>query len=49
MAPYLFLHLEPRYLLAASFAYLIVVALGFDLTVERVASRRRRTLVPSVA
>ncbi len=33
--PYLFLHVEPRYILPASFAYLIWTALGIDLLTER--------------
>lgn len=36
--PYLVLHVEPRYMLPASFVYLIWVALGADLLLER---RRR--------
>jgi 4-amino-4-deoxy-L-arabinose transferase-like glycosyltransferase len=35
LLPYLFLHVEPRYLLPASFAYLLWTALGLDLLVER--------------
>ena len=39
--PYLFLHFEPRYVLPASFAYLLWSALGIGLLAERVRSRRR--------
>lgn len=35
MLPYLALHLEARYLLSASFAYLLLAALGADLLLER--------------
>jgi 4-amino-4-deoxy-L-arabinose transferase-like glycosyltransferase len=35
LLPYLVLHVEPRYMLPASFAYLIWVALGADLLLER--------------
>jgi 4-amino-4-deoxy-L-arabinose transferase-like glycosyltransferase len=36
--PYLLLHVEPRYLLAASVAYLIWAALGLDLLADRLRS-----------
>jgi hypothetical protein len=39
--PYLFLHFEPRYVQPASFAYLLWIALGLDLLIER---RRRSRL-----
>lgn len=39
LLPYLVLHVEPRYMLPASFAYLIWVALGADLLLERRAQR----------
>ncbi|MBS1868518.1 MAG: glycosyltransferase family 39 protein [Actinobacteria bacterium] len=39
--PYLFLHLEARYLLPASFVWMSLAALGADLALERVAVRRR--------
>jgi 4-amino-4-deoxy-L-arabinose transferase-like glycosyltransferase len=35
LLPYLVLHVEPRYMLPASFAYLIWLALGADLLLER--------------
>jgi len=35
LLPYLLLHVEPRYMLPASFVYLIWVALGLDLLLER--------------
>jgi 4-amino-4-deoxy-L-arabinose transferase-like glycosyltransferase len=43
--PYLVLHVEPRYMLPASFVYLIWLALGVDLAIERrrAASTARRT------
>lgn len=42
LLPYLFLHVEPRYILPASFTYLIWTALGLDLLIARTGSRRRR-------
>jgi 4-amino-4-deoxy-L-arabinose transferase-like glycosyltransferase len=44
IVPYVLLHLEPRYVLPASFAYLIWTALGVDLLAERLASRSIRSL-----
>jgi hypothetical protein len=40
LLPYLVLHVEPRYMLPASFAYLIWLALGADLLLEQRAARR---------
>lgn len=53
--PYLFLHVEPRYILPASFAYLVWTALGIDLLSERLrrgparesAADRATTAAPS--
>ena len=42
LAPYLLLHVEPRYVLPASFVYLIWLALGIDLIAERRAERAPR-------
>jgi 4-amino-4-deoxy-L-arabinose transferase-like glycosyltransferase len=39
LLPYLALHVEPRYMLPASFVYLIWLALGIDLLLERRAPR----------
>jgi hypothetical protein len=44
LAPYLVLHVEPRYILPGSFVYLIWAALGADLVWERLALRRRGTV-----
>lgn len=41
--PYLFLHLEPRYILPASFAYLIWTALGIDRLIARFRPSRAST------
>jgi hypothetical protein len=41
IAPYLVLHVEPRYVLPASFVYLIWLAVGIDLLAERRAARAR--------
>jgi 4-amino-4-deoxy-L-arabinose transferase-like glycosyltransferase len=41
IAPYLVLHVEPRYVLPASFVYLIWLAVGIDLAAERRAARAR--------
>jgi hypothetical protein len=41
IVPYIVLHVEHRYLIPASFAYLIWSALGADLLVEAFARRRR--------
>ena len=38
LLPYLFLHYEARYMLPASFAYLVWTALGVDVLIERVRS-----------
>jgi hypothetical protein len=40
LLPYLFLHFEPRYVLPASFAYLLWIALGVDLLMERRVEHR---------
>lgn len=40
LLPYLVLHVEPRYMLPASFAYLIWLALGVDLLLDRRAAGR---------
>jgi 4-amino-4-deoxy-L-arabinose transferase-like glycosyltransferase len=40
LAPYLVLHVEPRYILPGSFVYLIWAALGADLIWERLMQRR---------
>lgn len=47
LLPYLLLHVEARYLLPASFVYLIWTALGIDLFVDYVRSRRRPATVPA--
>jgi 4-amino-4-deoxy-L-arabinose transferase-like glycosyltransferase len=39
--PYLFLHLEARYLLPASFVWMSLTALGADLALERLRTRRQ--------
>ncbi len=39
--PYLILHLEPRYLMPAAFAYMIWVGLGADLLAERLSLRSK--------
>lgn len=44
MLPYLFLHLEARYILPASFAYLLWTALGADLMMERAGWTTLRSL-----
>jgi 4-amino-4-deoxy-L-arabinose transferase-like glycosyltransferase len=41
IAPYLVLHVEPRYVLPASFVYLIWLAVGIDLLAERRTERAR--------
>jgi len=41
IAPYLVLHVEPRYILPGSFAYIILFGLGADLLVGRLGARRR--------
>jgi hypothetical protein len=41
IAPYLVLHVEPRYVLPASFVYLIWLAVGIDLVAERRTERAR--------
>jgi hypothetical protein len=45
LLPYLFLHFESRYVLPASFMYLLWTALGIDLLVER----RQRRVAPDRA
>jgi 4-amino-4-deoxy-L-arabinose transferase-like glycosyltransferase len=40
--PYLFLHFEPRYVLPASFAYLLLTALAIDLVAEPLLGRLSR-------
>ena len=44
LLPYLFLHLEARYVLPASFAYLLWTALGIDLLMGRVGWGTLRSL-----
>jgi 4-amino-4-deoxy-L-arabinose transferase-like glycosyltransferase len=44
LLPYLFLHVEARYLLPASFAYLLWTALGADLLLERARTGALRSL-----
>jgi 4-amino-4-deoxy-L-arabinose transferase-like glycosyltransferase len=44
MLPYLFLHLEARYILPASFAYLLWTSLGADLLLERAGWGTLRSL-----
>jgi 4-amino-4-deoxy-L-arabinose transferase-like glycosyltransferase len=49
IAPYVFLHAEPRYALPGSFAYMILFGFGIDLVLERGVARRevpRSTLSP---
>ncbi len=40
IVPYLLIHFEGRYMLPATFAYLIWIGLGADLLIERLAARR---------
>jgi 4-amino-4-deoxy-L-arabinose transferase-like glycosyltransferase len=47
LLPYLLLHVEARYLLPASFVYLIWTGLGIDVFVDYVRSRRRPAAVPA--
>ena len=53
IVPYIVLHMDHRYVIPASFAYLIWSALGLDLLAEAFASRlkmrRGRALEPSPA
>ena len=48
LAPYLLIHVEPRYLLPTAVLYMIWVGLGLDLLVSRVRSRSSRR-VPAEA
>jgi 4-amino-4-deoxy-L-arabinose transferase-like glycosyltransferase len=48
LAPYILLHFEPRYALPASFVYLLLFGLAADLSLDRVAARRR-SLVAATA
>jgi 4-amino-4-deoxy-L-arabinose transferase-like glycosyltransferase len=45
IAPYVVIHMEGRYPLPASFVYMILAGLAADLTLERLAARRRDVAV----
>jgi 4-amino-4-deoxy-L-arabinose transferase-like glycosyltransferase len=49
LLPYVFLHLEPRYLLPASFVWIVLATLGADLVLDRLGSRRRRNPAMALA